>query len=53
MVETCEKWLGLVNSCIFYARQTCEIYLLDLWNLPDTALLSGFQSSQGYLKSTE
>ena len=26
MPETCENWLGHVNSRIYYARQTCEIY---------------------------
>ena len=26
MPETCENWLGLVNSCVYYACQTCEIY---------------------------
>ena len=27
MPKICEKWLGLVNSCVYYARQTHEIYL--------------------------
>ena len=26
MPETCEIWLSLVNSCLYYARQTGEIY---------------------------
>ena len=26
MPEACENWLGLVNSCIYYARQTRDIY---------------------------
>ena len=26
MPETCDNWLGLVKSCIYDARQTCEIY---------------------------
>ena len=26
MPKTCENWLGLVNSCIYYAHQTPEIY---------------------------
>ena len=26
MPETCENWLGLVNSCVYYAFQTHEIY---------------------------
>ena len=50
MPETCEIWLGLVNSCTYYAHQTHEIYLVlpysvgfkapgELWNpLGKTAL---------------
>ena len=34
-------------------KQLCLLCLSDPWNLPDTALHSGFQSSQGALKSTE
>ena len=26
MSKICENWLGLVDSCIYYACQTCEIY---------------------------
>ena len=26
MPETCENWLGLLNSCVWYAHHTCEIY---------------------------
>ena len=26
MPETSENWLGLVNSCVYYACQTREIY---------------------------
>ena len=26
MPGTCENWLGLVNSCVYYARRTREIY---------------------------
>ena len=26
MAETCENWLGLVSSCVYYALQTPEIY---------------------------
>ena len=26
MPKTCENWLGPVNSCIYYACQTREIY---------------------------
>ena len=43
MPETCENWLGLVNSCIYYVCQTHEIYQVvpysvdfkapgELWN---------------------
>ena len=32
MPEACENWLDLVNSCIYYARQTFEIYQV----LPDS-----------------
>ena len=28
MPETCENWLGLVNSWVHYARQAREIYLV-------------------------
>ena len=34
MPEICENCFGLVNSCVYYAYQTREIY---------QALLSGFQ----------
>ena len=41
--ENCEKWLGLVNSCIYYPHKSCEIYQVlpysvdfkaprELWN---------------------
>ena len=26
MPKTCKNWLGLVNSCVYYGRQTREIY---------------------------
>ena len=43
MPDICENLLGLVNSCIYYACQTCEIYQVlsysvdfkaskELWN---------------------
>ena len=43
VMQTCENWLGLVSSCIYYAHQTCEIYQVvpysvnfkatwELWN---------------------
>ena len=25
MPKTCENWLSLLKSCIYYAHQTCEI----------------------------
>ena len=28
MPEICENWFGFVNSCIYCARQTHEIYLI-------------------------
>ena len=32
MCETCENWLGFVNTCIYYAHQTCGIYhVLPYW----------------------
>ena len=47
MPETCENWLGYVNSCVYYyAHQACEIYQVLLYS-------GGFQSSQVALKSTE
>ena len=43
MSETCDNWLDLENSCVYYARQTREIYQIlpysmdfevpdELWN---------------------
>ena len=26
ILKTCEIWLGLINSCIYYTHQTTEIY---------------------------
>ena len=46
MPETCENWLVLVNSCVYYARHTRETYQALAW-------FSGFQSSRDALKSTE
>ena len=51
MPETCENWLDPVNSCIYYAYQTCEIYELlpysvdfkapgELWNPLSKTVLS-------------
>ena len=51
MPETCENWLGFVNSCIYYARQTHKIYHVlpysvdfkapgELWNPLSKAVLS-------------
>ena len=37
MSETCENCLGLVNSCVYYVRQTHEIYQILfywIWKLP-------------------
>ena len=45
MPETCENWLDLVHSCIYYTHQTREIYYVlpysvdfkaprELWNPP-------------------
>ena len=50
MPETCENRLGLVNSCIYYAQQTCETYQVlpysvdfkapgELWNLLSKTVL--------------
>ena len=33
MPETCENWLSLVNSCIYYACQTREIYQVLLYSV--------------------
>ena len=49
--ETCENWLGLVNSCVYHACQTHEIYEIlpywvdfkapaELWNPLNKAALS-------------
>ena len=45
MAETCE-WLDLVYNCVYYARHARK-------HLPGTALLNGFQSPGGALKSTK
>ena len=53
MPGTCEDWLGLVNNCLYFARQICEIYQLlphyvdfktpgELWNPLNKAVLSKF-----------
>ena len=31
MPETCENWLALVNSCVYYACKTREIYRVQLY----------------------
>ena len=46
MPETCENWLGLLNSCVYYAHQIRKI-------LPGIVLLNGIQNSRRALKSTE
>ena len=33
MPKTCENWLGLVNSCIYYAHQTHEIYQVQPYSV--------------------
>ena len=33
MPETCENWLSLVNSCVYDARQTHEIYQVLLYSV--------------------
>ena len=49
--NTCENWLSLVNSCVYYACQTCEIYQVlpysvnfkaptELWNSLSKIVLS-------------
>ena len=51
MPETSDNWLGLVNSCIYYAYQIHEIYQVlsysvdfkapgELWNPQGKAVLS-------------
>ena len=53
MPETCENWHRLVNSCIYYAWQTHEIYQVlpysvdfkapgELWNPLIKAVFSKF-----------
>ena len=38
MPEICENWLGLLNSCIYYAYQTHEIYQVLLYSVDVKAL---------------
>ena len=48
--------IAMTKTCENLALTYKQLHLLcpqDLWNLPGTALLSGFQSSQGALRSTE
>ena len=47
MPETCENWLCLVNSCVYYAHQAYEIYEVlhdkfprELWNPLGKAVLT-------------
>ena len=37
MPDTCENWLGRVNSPIYYARQIREIYLVLPYSLDSKA----------------
>ena len=44
MPETCDNWLGLVQSCVYYAHQTREIYQVlsysvDFWNILSEIML--------------
>ena len=61
MPETCENWLGLVNSRVYNARQTREIYLVlpfsvdfktprELWNPPSKTVYSKYRSISNNLK---
>ena len=58
MSETCENRPDLVNSCVYYARQTREIYQvlpysvdlkapMELWNPMSKAVLSSFIWNKG------
>ena len=33
MPEACENWLCLVNSCVYFAQQTREIYQVQSYSL--------------------
>ena len=37
MPETCENWFDLINSCIYYAHQTHEIYLVLPYSMDSKA----------------
>ena len=56
MPETCENWLGLVNSCVYYAHQIHGIYQIltlmvdfkapgELWNSLSKTVISNFSFS--------
>ena len=47
MPGTCENWLCLVNSCIYYAHQTLDIYQAqrNLYNEDREVLLKNIKSS--------
>ena len=58
MPETCENRIDPVNSCVYYARQTREIYQvlpysvdlkapMELWNPMSKAVLSSFIWNKG------
>ena len=60
MPETCENWLGLVNSCVYHASHAREIYKVlpysvdfkapqELWNPLSKTVLSkcSFISNKG------
>ena len=38
MPETCENWLGLVNSCVYYACQIYEFYQVVPYSVKYKAL---------------
>ena len=39
MPQTLENWLGLVKSCVYYARQTCDIYQVLPYSVAFKALV--------------
>ena len=43
MSETCKSWLGPVNSCVYYARQTREIYEVLLYAVDPKASGMNFE----------
>ena len=37
MPKICKNWLGVIKSCIYYVRQTCEIYQVLPYSVDFTA----------------